>query len=125
LDNFDEKRQSTVYFAVNSYVITPEAKKDLDALAQEALGSTGYIIEVTGFADPTGNAEKNLALSQRRADTVVKYLAINGKVPMRRIVTPIGYGSTRSAAENKTPEGLKQERRVEVKLMISRGLSQS
>ena len=123
LDNFNEKSQATVYFAVNSYVISPEAKKELDSLAREALNSTGYIIEVTGYADPTGNADKNLALSQRRADTVVKYLAINGKIPMRRIVTPIGYGSTRSTADN-TPEGRKQERRVDVKLMISQGLSQ-
>jgi OOP family OmpA-OmpF porin len=124
LDNFDQKSQTTVYFAVNSYVISPEARKELDALAQEALGSTGYLIEVAGFADPTGDAEKNLALSQRRADTVVKYLAINGSVPMRRIVTPIGYGSTRSPAEHNTPEGRKLERRVEVRLMISRGQSQ-
>ena len=71
------------------------------------MNSTGYIIEVAGFADPTGDAEKNLALSQRRADTVVKYLAIDGKVPMRRIVTPIGYGATRSAAEHNTPRGAK------------------
>jgi OmpA-OmpF porin, OOP family len=123
LDNFDEKSQATVFFAVNSYVISPEAKKELDALAQQALSSTGYIIEVTGFADPTGNTQKNLELSQRRADTVVQYLAVNGNIPMRRIVTPIGYGSTRSTADN-TPEGRKQERRVEVKLMISRGMSQ-
>jgi OOP family OmpA-OmpF porin len=124
LDNFDEKRQAIVYFAVNSYVISPEAKNELDALAREALSSTGYMIEVAGYADPTGDAEKNLALSQRRADAVVKYLAINGNVPMRRIVTPIGYGSTRSEAEHNTPEGRKLERRVEVKLLISRGLSQ-
>jgi outer membrane protein OmpA-like peptidoglycan-associated protein len=123
LDNFDEKNQTTVYFAVNSYVISPEAKKELDSLAKEALSSTGYIIEVTGFADPTGNADKNLELSQRRADTVVNYLAVNGYIPMRRIVTPIGYGSTRSTADN-TPEGRKHERRVEVRLMISRGQSQ-
>jgi OmpA-OmpF porin, OOP family len=124
LDNFDEKRQAIVYFAVNSYVISPEAKNELDALAREAVSSTGYMIEVAGYADPTGNAEKNLALSQRRADAVVKYLAINGNVPMRRIVTPIGYGSTRSEAEHNTPEGRKLERRVEVKLLISRGLNQ-
>jgi OmpA-OmpF porin, OOP family len=125
LDNFDQKREATVYFAVNSYVISPEAKKELDAIAQEALGSKGYLIEVAGFADPTGDAEKNLALSQRRADAVVKYLAINGNVPMRRIVTPIGYGSTRSAPDANTPDERKQERRVEVRLMISRGQSQS
>ncbi len=88
----------------------------------EALNSTSYIVEVAGFADPSGNPEKNLELSQRRADTVVKYLAINGKVPMRRLVTPIGFGATRSTGD--TPEARKMERRVEVKLLISRGMSQ-
>ncbi|MBO0722550.1 MAG: OmpA family protein [Blastocatellia bacterium] len=124
LDNFDEKRLATVYFTVNSYVVSPEAKHDLDALAQEALVSKAYLIEVAGFADPTGNAEKNLVLSQRRADAVVKYLAISGKIPMRRIVTPMGYGSTRSAAENNTPEGRKQERKVEIRLLINHGQNQ-
>jgi OmpA-OmpF porin, OOP family len=122
LDNFDEKKQTVVYFDVNSYDISTAARAELDALAQEALNSTSYIVEVAGFADPSGNKEKNLELSQRRADAVVKYLAINGKVPMRRIVTPIGFGATRSTAA--TPEQHKMERRVEVKLMISRGMSQ-
>jgi OmpA-OmpF porin, OOP family len=124
LDNFDEKKKATVFFAVNSYAIAPEAKKELDAIAHEALNSTGYILEVTGFADPTGDAQKNIALSQQRADAVVKYLAINGKIPMRRIVTPIGYGATRSSADSKSEEALKQERRVEAKLLINRGITQ-
>jgi len=124
LDNFDEKKKAIVFFAVSSYVIAPEAKKELDAIAHDALNSTGYILEVTGFADPTGDAEKNIALSQQRADAVVKYLAITGKIPMRRIVTPIGYGATRSTADTKSEEALKQERRVEVKLLINRGTAQ-
>jgi Outer membrane protein and related peptidoglycan-associated (lipo)proteins len=123
LDNFDEKSKVTVYFDVNSYVITPAHKAELDTLAKDALASTGYILEVTGFADPTGNASKNLELSQQRADTVVKYLAITGNVPMRRIVTPIGYGATRSGAAD-TAEAKRQERRVEAKLLISRGMTQ-
>lgn len=123
LDNFDEKGKVTVFFDVNSYVIAAAHKAELDTLAKDALASTGYIIEVTGFADPTGNATKNLELSQRRADTVVKYLAITGGIPMRRIVTPIGYGATRSG-EAKTAEARKQERRVEAKLLIRQGLSQ-
>ncbi len=89
----------------------------------EAAKANARISGLDNF-DEKCNAEKNIALSQRRADTVVKYLAINGKVPMRRIVTPIGYGATRSAAERNTPEGLKLERRVEVKLLISRGQNQ-
>jgi outer membrane protein OmpA-like peptidoglycan-associated protein len=122
LDNFDEKRKVTSYFAINSYVLAAQDMKDLDTLAQEALQTKGYILEVTGFADPSGNAQKNIELSQKRADTVVKYLAINGKVPMRKIVTPIGYGATRAGAAN-TPEAKKQERRVETKLLVNRSIT--
>ncbi len=124
LDNFDKQAEAVVHFAVNSYVLTAEDKKALDELAQKAAAAKGYIIEVAGFTDSTGNAEKNFALSQRRADTVVKYLAINGNIPMRRIVTPIGYGATRGVAEDTTAEGRKQNRRVEVRLLVSKGLAQ-
>jgi outer membrane protein OmpA-like peptidoglycan-associated protein len=124
LDNFDKQAETTVYFAVNSYVLTPEDKKALDELAQKSVNAKGYLIEVAGYADSTGDPEKNFALSQRRADTVVKYLAINGNIPMRRIVTPIGYGATKGVADDKTAEGRKQNRRVEVRLLVSRGLAQ-
>jgi OmpA-OmpF porin, OOP family len=122
LDNFDVKAEKTVYFAVNSYALTAEDKQALDDISKQALNAKGYMIEVAGFADSTGDADKNLALSQRRADTVVKYLAINGNIPMRRIVTPIGYGATRSVADDTTAEGRKMNRRVEVRMLVSRGL---
>ncbi len=122
LDNFDVKAEKTVYFAVNSYALTAEDKQALDDLSQQALNAKGYMVEVAGFADSTGDPNKNLALSQRRADTVVKYLAINGNIPMRRIVTPIGYGATRSVADDNTAEGRKMNRRVEVRMLVSRGL---
>lgn len=124
LDNFDEKSQATVYFALNSYVLSSRERQQLDVIAKDALNSSGYIVEVTGFADPTGDKEKNIALSQRRADAVAKYLAINGNIPMRRIITPIGYGATRSSAQNNTTAGRRLERRVEVRLLINRGLAQ-
>ena len=124
LDNFDKQAEAVVHFAVNSYVITPDDKKALDELAQKAAAAKGYLIEVAGFADSTGDPGKNIALSQRRADTVVKYLAINGSIPMRRIVTPIGYGASRGVADDTTAEGRKQNRRVEVRLLVSRGLAQ-
>ena len=80
----------------------------------------GRVMEVAGFADSTGNADQNLALSQRRADAVVQYLVVTHNIPPRRIVTPIGYGDTRSGAEN-TPEAQRLDRRVETKILVSRG----
>ena len=123
LDNFDQKNQATVYFGLNSYSLSQRDRQLLDEIARDALNSTGYIIEVAGFADPSGNRAQNIALSQRRADAVVKYLAIDGNIPMRRMVTPIGYGATRSSPQNNTPAGRRLERRVEVRLLVNRGLA--
>lgn len=125
LDDYDVRGEATVYFKVNSSRLTPEAQAELDQIAQNAMAAKGYIIEVTGFTDSTGSVEKNRRLSQQRADAVVRYLQENHEIPLRRMVTPFGYGETRFVAENDTREGREQNRRVEVKVLVSRGLTQS
>src|SRR5947209_1847804 len=99
LDDFVVKEVVNVYFPVNKYTLADDDKKALDGLAAKALGMKGYVIEIAGFADSTGDAESNLALSQRRADAVVQHLVINHNIPPRRIVTPIGYGDTKSGSD--------------------------
>jgi len=120
LDDFVVKEIMTVYFPVNKYTLAADDKKALDGVAAKALVMRGYVMEVAGFADSTGDADQNLALSQRRADAVVQYLVVTHNIPPRRIVTPIGYGDTRSGAEN-TPEAQRLDRRVETKILVSRG----
>jgi OOP family OmpA-OmpF porin len=80
------------------------------------------VIEVAGFADTTGNAEKNVELSEKRAAAVVQYLQMKD-VPLRRILAPAGLGTSHSVAENSTPEGRKQNRRVEVRVLVNRGIT--
>jgi outer membrane protein OmpA-like peptidoglycan-associated protein len=120
LDDFVIKETVSVYFPLNKYSLAENDKKALDGVATKALTMKGYVIEVAGFADSTGNADKNLELSQRRADAVVQYLVVTHNIPPRRIVTPIGYGDTRSGAEN-TPEAQRLDRRVEAKILVSKG----
>jgi OmpA-OmpF porin, OOP family len=120
LDDFVVQDTVAVYFPVNKFTLAPDDKKSLDGLAAKAQASKGYVIEVAGFADSTGDPDKNLELSQRRADAVVQYLAISHNIPPRRIVTPIGYGDTKSGADT-TSETRRLDRRVEAKLMVSRG----
>ncbi len=120
LDDFVVKETVAVYFPLNKYTLAASDKKALDGIAAKALAMKGYVIEVAGFADSTGDADKNLELSQRRADAVVQYLVITHNIPPRRIVTPIGYGDTRSGAE-KTPEAQRLDRRVDTKILVSRG----
>lgn len=123
LDDYDVQETVVVNFRLNSAVLTPEARQQLDALASKAGETRGYMIEVAGHTDATGNASRNFQLSRQRADAVVQYLVVNHKLPPRRFVTPAGYGKTDAVADNTTPAGRAQNRRVEVKLIINRGMS--
>jgi outer membrane protein OmpA-like peptidoglycan-associated protein len=124
LDDYVPQTVTAVNFKVNSAVLTDDAKAKLDELATKALTTKGYVIEVAGFTDSTGGLEKNRLLSQRRADSVIRYLVENHQIPLRRIVTPYGYGKTNPIADNTTREGREQNRRVEVKLLVNKGLTQ-
>lgn len=124
LDDYDMQEAVTVNFRVNSAVLSPEAKRQLDTLAEKALTAKGYMIEVGGYTDSTGSEAKNLLLSRQRAEAVVQYLAVNHKIPVRRFVSPMGYGKTEAVADNKTATGRSQNRRVEVKMLLNRGMTQ-
>jgi outer membrane protein OmpA-like peptidoglycan-associated protein len=110
---------------VGSAVLSPEAKTTLDQIAQQALKARGYVLEVRGFASADGSEAKNRMLSQRRADAVVQYLAYTHNIPLRRIVTPFGYGESQAVADNTTRAGRAQNRRVEVKILVNKGLLQN
>ncbi len=124
LDDFDVRSTTTVNFKVGSAVLSPEAKEALNKLADEAKTEKGFVVEVAGFASSDGNAEFNKVLSQRRADAVIRYLAENYSIPMRRFITPFGYGALQPVADNHTREGRVQNRRVEVRILVSKGLGQ-
>ncbi|HMG36744.1 MAG TPA: OmpA family protein [Blastocatellia bacterium] len=125
LDDYEVQGSANVYFRTNSYVISPDDRRALDELASKASSIKGYVIEISGYADSTGNVERNRVLSQQRADAVVRYLQENHDIPLRRMVTPFGYGQLRPAADNGTAEGRRQNRRVEVKILVNRGISAS
>ena len=123
LDDYDVQETVSVTFRTNSAVLSPEAKQQLDDLAGKTQGARAFMIEVAGHTDSTGSDAKNLRLSQQRADAVVQYLAVQHKIPLRRFVTPMGYGKTDSVADNTTSTGRQQNRRVDVKMIINRGLN--
>jgi outer membrane protein OmpA-like peptidoglycan-associated protein len=125
LDDYDVGELVTVTFRVNSAVLSPEAKQQLDTLAEKALNAKGYMIEVAGHTDATGGEAKNFRLSRQRAESVIQYLAVNHKIPLRRFVTPMGYGKTEAVADNTTAAGRAQNRRVEVKMILNRGMGQT
>jgi OmpA-OmpF porin, OOP family len=124
LDDYDVQETVAVTFRINSAVLSPEAKQQLDELAAKTEGQKAFMIEVSGHTDSTGSDAKNFRLSQQRAEAVVQYLAVNHKIPLRRFITPMGYGKTEAVADNSTAEGRSQNRRVEVKMIINRGMRQ-
>jgi outer membrane protein OmpA-like peptidoglycan-associated protein len=124
LDDYDVQETVSVTFRTNSAVLSPEAKQQLDELAAKANAGKAYMIEVSGHTDSTGSDAKNFRLSQQRAEAVVQYLAVTHKIPLRRFITPMGYGKTDAVADNSTAEGRQQNRRVDVKMIVNRGLSQ-
>src|SRR5436190_10875504 len=123
LDDYTPQDTASVNFRVGSALLNADAKSKLDAIATKALNAKGYVLEVTGFADSTGGTERNRALSQRRADAVIRYLVENHQIPLRRIVTPYGFGESNPVADNKTREGRSENRRVEVKVLVNKGLT--
>jgi outer membrane protein OmpA-like peptidoglycan-associated protein len=115
MDNFKLATTETVLFAIGKSELSKEAEAQLDAFAAKVVPMKHYVIDVQGFSDSTGAAAANIELSRRRAAAVVRYLTLDKKIPLFRVDT-IGYGKASPAADNKTRDGRKQNRRVEVKL---------
>jgi outer membrane protein OmpA-like peptidoglycan-associated protein len=125
LDDFDVKQNLVINFKVGSAVLSQESQAQLDSLAEQAKTDKGYVIEVTGFASADGDEDYNRRLSHRRADAVVQYLAENHMIPLRRIITPFGYGEKQPIADNETRDGRQQNRRVEIKILMNKGLTET
>ena len=125
MDDYVVQSSDMVNFRVNSAVLSPDAKAKLDAIAQASTSLRGYFIEITGFASAEGSTAHNKALSQRRAKAVIDYMIETHNIPLRRIGQSFGFGELQAIADNTTREGREQNRRVEVKLLVSRGLNQN
>src|SRR5215475_12080853 len=125
LDEYEAKKGVTVNFNTGSFKLSPEAMASLDEIAVQAKSEKAYVIEITGYASAEGKEDVNKRLSQQRADAVVSYLVDNHMIPLRRIVTPHGYGTLNPVADNSTRDGRKENRRVEVKILVNRSLSGS
>ena len=123
LTEYDTKADANVYFGVGSTTISAKDKAALLQLTHDAVNLTGYIIQVKGFADSSGNAAMNQKLSMERAQTVIAYLLQDCNVPVRHIVAPGAMGTADPAATNETAQGRTENRRVEVKVLVNRGLS--
>lgn len=125
LDDYVVQTTATVNFRVGSAVLSPEAKTQLDEVATTAASLKGYMVEITGFASADGSTKANKSLSERREKAVREYLIDNHNMSLRRFTPSYGFGELQAVADNTTREGREQNRRVEVKLLVSRGINQN
>src|ERR1041384_3294246 len=126
LDDLATKAMNTKGYVIEIALVarsSPWLQGDRLGCKVKAMNTKGYVIEIAGYADSTGNTARNRALSQQRADAVVRYLQENHDIPLRRMITPFGYGEIRPVADNGTAEGRRQNRRVEVKILVNQGIT--
>jgi OmpA-OmpF porin, OOP family len=118
LDNYHPVAETSVKFGFNKDNLTSKAKDALDQLANSISSTKNYIIALEGDTDSVGSAEYNYGLSQRRADSVIQYLASKYNVPAYKIYV-IGLGKDKPIESNKTSAGRADNRRVDVRLMTN------
>ena len=123
LTDYDVKSEATLKFGIGSSTISAEGQKQLKRLAQVALSTKGYIVEVKGFADASGDALMNERLSEERAKRVVAFLMQQGNVPVRHIVAPGALGEYQPVASNETTAGRTENRRVEIKILVNKTIA--
>lgn len=121
---YDVKYTTSVYFPVSSATVTPQSANALMDLIKNAAGLQGCFFEVKGFTDSSGTVAQNQQLSMRRAQSVITYLQTAGSIPLTHVFAPGGMGEAQPAASNETQHGRAENRRAEVKVLVSRGLAE-
>ena len=118
LDNYHAVAETSVKFGFDKDVLTKKAQEALDQLAAQIANTKGYLIALEGGTDSVGPADYNYDLSQRRANSVIQYLATKYNVPAHKIYV-IGLGKDKPVESNKTSTGRADNRRVDVRLMTN------
>jgi len=124
LGDYTTVATAEVYFANSSYKLNDNSKAALDQLISSNSTVNGYRVEIAGYTSSTGSAKYNQKLSEQRAAAVAQYLRENAGVPMWRIIVPAGYGEIHPAAGNDDAKDRSLNRRVEVRILVSKGLKQ-
>ncbi|HTX40847.1 MAG TPA: OmpA family protein [Acidobacteriaceae bacterium] len=116
LENYQQVAVVSVNFGFNRSNLTRADKQDLDQFGTQLSGTKSYILEVTGGTDSVGSKQYNYALSDRRAMTVVQYLASKYNIPAHKFYL-VGLGKDEEVASNNTAAGRAKNRRVEIQLL--------
>ncbi|MGH9326282.1 MAG: OmpA family protein [Terriglobia bacterium] len=117
LDNYRASQHVTILFAFNKSMLTPQDQQRLVQLVETVETMKHYAIQVQGYTDKTGTNAYNLRLSQRRANAVVRFLSLDGHIPLVKIYK-LGYGEASPADSNRTRAGRAGNRRVDVTVFV-------
>jgi OOP family OmpA-OmpF porin len=123
ITDYEMKYTTSVYFPAGSAILSAQARRELARLAKNAAPLKGYFFQVKGFTDSTGGIGQNQGLSMGRALSVIAFLEQDGSIPLTHILTPGAMGETHPIASNETPGGRAENRRVEIEVLVSRGLA--
>ena len=122
IDQYNIKSTTNVNFDTGKAVLSSQAKADLCAAATQAEGMDNALLLVVGYTDSRGSQEVNQVLSEKRASGVVNYLQQACGWKPYRMLTPTGMAEADPAADNTTPEGMAQNRRVAVNILVSKAV---
>ena len=118
LDKYAVANDAAVTFKFNSDALSKEAMAMLDDVVGQVSGAQSrYVIELQGFTDNIGTEKYNVGLSDRRVESVLRYL-VSKNVPLYRI-SLVGLGKADPIADNSTAGGREQNRRVEIRVLRS------
>jgi OOP family OmpA-OmpF porin len=122
IDQYNVKDTTNVYFDTGKATLSAAAQADLCAAAAEAEAMDNALLLVVGYTDAVGSEDYNQELSERRAGRVVNHLQQKCGWAPYRMLTPTGMSEADPAADNSTPAGLAQNRRVSVNILVSKAV---
>lgn len=122
IDQYNIKGTTNVYFDTGKWALSPQAKAELCQTASMAEQTDNALMLVVGYTDSVGSEDYNQVLSEKRAGSVINYLQQACRWKPYRMLTPTGMAESDPLADNETPEGKAQNRRVAVNILVSKGL---
>jgi outer membrane protein OmpA-like peptidoglycan-associated protein len=122
IDQYNIRDTTNVYFDTGKWNLSPAAQSELCAAAAQAEATDNALLLVVGYTDAVGDEDYNQVLSERRTDRVVNHLQQKCGWAPYRMLSPTGMSEADPAADNSTPEGRAQNRRVAVNILVSKAV---
>jgi outer membrane protein OmpA-like peptidoglycan-associated protein len=122
IDQYNVKGTTNVYFDTGKWALSPSAESQLCAAAAQAGAMDNALLLVVGYTDAVGDEDYNQVLSERRAGRVVNHLQQKCGWAPYRMLTPTGMSEADPQADNETAQGMAQNRRVAVNILVSKAV---